>query len=70
MAYIVKCEKCDKAIELASPPDPKLVVFLCNSCALKWKEILDKMVGHHYADEIGKAFTNFVSNKLYTHHQI
>lgn len=70
MSYVVKCEKCDRPIELTIPPDLKLTVFLCNSCALAWNEIRDKMVGHYYAEEIGKAFTNFVNSKIYTHHQI
>jgi hypothetical protein len=70
--FTVKCEKCDKPIELKAAPDPKLKlkIFLCNTCQMAWEEIRDKMFGHYYADEIGKAFSSFINSKSYTSHQI
>lgn len=65
-AYTVKCSRCEQLIEFYNKPGPKMTCFLCNNCHLKWKEIEDRMIGHSYADEMRKAFVNFVETKPWT----
>ena len=64
--YNLKCARCERLIESYTEPGPKISCFLCNSCALGWKEKQDKLLGHTYEDEMRKAFIEYVNTKPWT----
>ena len=62
MTYLLKCNRCTKAIETTTKPGPKMSGFLCNSCHMGWKDIEAKLIGHTYADEMREAFITYVNS--------
>lgn len=63
--YFLQCTRCKIGIETYTEPSPRMTIFLCNSCGMKWKEMEDRMIGHAYEDERRKAFINFVNSLPY-----
>jgi len=62
---MVRCSKCTTPIETVTEPKQGFI-YLCNSCAMGWKEIKDKMEGHAYQDEVDKAFISYVKERPWT----
>lgn len=58
----LKCTRCYKPIEVLEQPAASMTCYLCNSCAMLWKEKEAKLKGHCEKDDIRKAFISFVNS--------
>ena len=64
--YTLRCAKCEIYVEVETRPAPKMNGFLCNMCWMKWEDTKRKLEGKTYADEMRRAFINFINTRPWT----